>query len=133
MDRAARLVPLAIAILLASACAPSTAPGPSAAARGPSATLAAPSASAAGSVETFSPAPSFAMLGGSWASGPPLPTPRGEVAGAVLDGRLYVAGGFGPDRMQVPTFEAFDPAMHAWTELAPLPAARDHAVLTALG
>jgi hypothetical protein len=78
--------------------------------------------------------PSVGVLGGSWSAGPPMPTRRGEVAGAVLDGRLYVAGGFGEPRgSQSRAFEAFDPATNAWVELAPLPEARDHAALTALG
>jgi N-acetylneuraminic acid mutarotase len=52
----------------------------------------------------------------------------------VLDGRLYVAGGFGQPRgSQSRAFEAFDPATDKWTTLAPLPEARDHAALTPLG
>jgi N-acetylneuraminic acid mutarotase len=56
------------------------------------------------------------------------------VAAAVLDGRLYVAGGFGlPRGTQSRAFEAFDPATSTWAKLAPLPEARDHAGLTAIG
>lgn len=53
---------------------------------------------------------------------------------AVLDGRLYVAGGFAQGRgVQSAAFEAFDPTTGSWATLAPLPEARDHAGLTAIG
>jgi N-acetylneuraminic acid mutarotase len=79
-------------------------------------------------------APSLPLVGGTWTSGPPVPSPRGEVAAAVLDGWLYVAGGFGlPRGTQSRAFEAFDPATSTWATLAPLPEPRDHAGLTAIG
>lgn len=77
--------------------------------------------------------PSLPVLGGTWAKGPPLPQPLGEVTGAVLDGKLYVAGGFGLNRQQSAAFLVFDPTTNAWTQLADLPAPRDHAALTAVG
>ena len=77
--------------------------------------------------------PSLPVLGGTWTKGPPLPQPLGEVAGAVLDGKLYVAGGFGLNRQQSAGFLAFDPKTNTWTQLADLPEPRDHAALTALG
>ena len=53
---------------------------------------------------------------------------------AVLDGRLYVAGGFAQPRgIESPAFEAFDPTTGSWITLAPLPEARHHAGLTAIG
>ena len=61
-------------------------------------------------------------MGGSWSAGTPLPAPRSEVATAVLDGRIYVAGGFGePGGQILDSFVAYDPATDAWTDLAPLP------------
>ena len=105
-----------------------------AAAGSPSATSVA-KGSATPSERTVSIAPTASLpeLGGTWAAGPPLPTPRGEVAAAVLDGRLYVAGGFGDPRgSHSRAFEAFDPATSSWKELALLPEGRDHAALTAL-
>ena len=98
---------------------------------GPVAVASAPTATAGHS----SPArPSLPTLGGTWTRGPAMPTQRGEVAAAVLDGRLYVAGGFGlPMRSQSAAFEAYDPGSDGWRELAPLPEARDHSALTAIG
>jgi N-acetylneuraminic acid mutarotase len=55
------------------------------------------------------------------------------VAAAVLDGRLYVAGGFGELRgVILDELVAYDPTANAWTTLAPLPEPRHHAALTAL-
>ena len=57
-----------------------------------------------------SPAASLPKVGGTWSAGPALPTSRGEVAVAVLHGRLYVAGGFAQGQgVQSAAFEAFDP------------------------
>ena len=87
--------------------------------------------------EAGAPSPSVgrspALLGGTWTKGPPLPQPLGEVTGAVLDGKLYVAGGFGLNRQGSAAFLTFDPSTNAWTRLADLPEPRDHAALTALG
>ena len=69
---------------------------------------------------------------GAWRAGAPMPAPRGEVAGAVLAGRLYVAGGFNRRRETTDAFEAYDPAADAWTALAPLPERRDHAAAAGL-
>jgi Kelch motif protein len=76
--------------------------------------------------------PSLPLVGGSWATGPEVPRPLGEVASAVVDGRLYVAGGFTDGRRQSDALLVFDPAAGTWTELTRLPEARDHAALTAI-
>jgi len=107
-------------MILAVACATSAPPSPI-----PS--TATPLAMAPGS-----PRPSDEA--GNWSKAAPLPEPRSEVASAVLDGKLYVAGGFGNPRGQVlDAFTVYDPATDTWTELAKLPEGRHHAALTALG
>ena len=53
----------------------------------------------------------------------PLPTPRGGVAGAVLNGRLYVFGGEGNAAVSsgvFPNIDAYDPASNGWEALPPL-------------
>lgn len=62
-----------------------------------------------------------------WESSTPLPVGRSEFAGTVLDGKIYVAGGFGAETR----FDRFDPATGEWEELAPLPEPRHHLGLTA--
>jgi N-acetylneuraminic acid mutarotase len=65
---------------------------------------------------------------GTWHERASMPTPRSETAAAVLDGQIYVPGGFGgPD-----TFEAYDPDTDTWRALTPLPEGRNHLMVAAL-
>ncbi len=69
---------------------------------------------------------------GRWAATPEMQTKRSEVAAAILDGHLYVAGGiaqFG----STDAFEAYDLRAKRWRQLAPLPEALHHAALAASG
>jgi hypothetical protein len=47
----------------------------------------------------------------TWSTGPPMPTPRYALAAAVIDGKLYAAGGRLPDSGGLPAMmlEVFDP------------------------
>lgn len=54
---------------------------------------------------------------GVWLHGPNLPSPRQAAAAAVLGGRIYVIGGFGPDISATDTTYVLEPA--AGTNLAP--------------
>jgi len=58
---------------------------------------------------------------GKWSLGPDIPHPRHHVGGAVLGGKLYVAGGRGEEDHSLATFESYDPATEAWEELPELP------------
>jgi N-acetylneuraminic acid mutarotase len=83
----------------------------------------------------------YDLAAGAWTDGPPLPTPRGALSLAVLEGRIHAIGGnaanagaldpaehnVGPDGSSVGTHEVFDPATGEWTRLAPMPTARNHA------
>ena len=51
-----------------------------------------------------------------------MPTARSEMRAAVVDGIIYVPGGFGG----LTSFEAYDPANDSWTELAPMPEPAHH-------
>jgi len=55
-----------------------------------------------------------------------MKSPRGSVGLAALDGKLYAVGGRGVDTVTVATNEVYDAASGRWSELAPLPRARDH-------
>jgi N-acetylneuraminic acid mutarotase len=59
--------------------------------------------------------------GGEWSPGPPIPTSRHHVGGAVLDGRLYVVGGRRTGDYSLTTAERLDPRTGRWETLAPLP------------
>ncbi len=59
----------------------------------------------------------------TWTVGHPMPTKRAQAAGGVIDGKLYVAGGFqmcGPCT-PLSTLEVYDPATDTWSTKASLP------------
>jgi len=62
--------------------------------------------------------------------GPPrakMPTARSAMAAGVYGGRIYVCGGESQDSRMMQTFrafEAYDPAVNAWTVLPPMPVPR---------
>lgn len=58
-----------------------------------------------------------------------MPTARTELAVALLDGRMYVAGGFGGPA----AFESYDPETDSWATHRSLPLGLDHPSLAALG
>ncbi|MFQ5449365.1 MAG: Kelch repeat-containing protein [Nitrospinaceae bacterium] len=67
----------------------------------------------------------------TWKKMPPAPTARTEVAVAVLEGKIYVLGGFArggiTDRV-----EAFDTATGRWEERSPLPRPLHHTTASAV-
>lgn len=67
-------------------------------------------------------------VAGIWGSAAPLPVGRSEFAATVLDGKIYVAGGFGAES----SFDRYDPGTDSWESLADLPEARNHLSLAAL-
>lgn len=92
---------------------------------------------------TFSPTGAVRIydpVSRSWLDGAPMPTPRGALAVAVLDGRIHALGGNAEagarldahehgasrDDHSVATHEAYDPATDTWTRLAPMPTPRNH-------
>ena len=81
---------------------------------------------------TDSPAPLDVRTPGSWRRLAPMPTARQEVAVAVLGGRVFVIGGFGPGAEPVATVEAYDPTTDTWAARAPLPAPVHHAAAAVL-
>jgi hypothetical protein len=70
---------------------------------------------------------------GRWTPLPPMPTAREGAGMAVLDGRVYVAGGNLFDRGPSATaLESYDPATRAWTREPPMPYPRSHPAAAAL-
>lgn len=65
---------------------------------------------------------------GTWTTGAAMPTRRTELAVAELNGKIYVAGGYGGTS----AFEAYDPRTNRWERRASLPAPRNHPSLAAL-
>lgn len=77
---------------------------------------------------------------GSWMTLAPAPTKRTEVAAAVLDGKIYVLGGFAEPTLGnlasltiTDRVEVYDPAKNEWTVRAPLPVGLHHAGAGVIG
>jgi N-acetylneuraminic acid mutarotase len=82
----------------------------------------------------------YDLATGQWSEGAPMPTPRGALAVAVLNGRIHTIGGnaaaaetldgaahhVGEDESSVGTHEVYDPATDSWQRLEPLPTPRNH-------
>jgi len=66
---------------------------------------------------------------GAWRLAAPLPSARGGLAAAVLDGILIAVGGATDHGAPVGDVAAYDPHGDRWTVLAPLPTPRDHLVV----
>jgi N-acetylneuraminic acid mutarotase len=66
-----------------------------------------------------------------WSIKAPLETGRGFVSGAILDGKIYLTGGFTQDHSATPSVEVYDPAIDSWTRKCDMPEARcAHATCT---
>jgi non-specific serine/threonine protein kinase len=70
---------------------------------------------------------------GTWQSGAELPTPRSEVAAAVVGGQIAVVGGFLADGGSSREVDLYSPASDSWTRLPDLPVAVNHAMAAAAG
>jgi N-acetylneuraminic acid mutarotase len=66
----------------------------------------------------------------TWTVRAPMPTARGGGGCAVLDGKIYVAGGRPPRGSD---FAVYDPATDRWRTLPNLPTQRNHVGVAALG
>lgn len=90
-----------------------------------------------GALAAVTPDPSIVAGAGAWFVRASMPSARSEVAVAVVDGQLYVAGGLddletgGRRGRSLATLEAYDPALDRAATLAPMPGPRDHAAAAA--
>jgi N-acetylneuraminic acid mutarotase len=66
---------------------------------------------------------------GGWVKRAPMPTPRSGSGSAVIDGKIYVAGGRPPGGS---AFEVYDPATDKWEKLPDLPTQRNHLAMAAV-
>ncbi|HZV84621.1 MAG TPA: kelch repeat-containing protein [Brevundimonas sp.] len=66
---------------------------------------------------------------GGWVERAPMPTARSGGGKAVIDGKIYVAGGRPPGGS---AFEVYDPATDSWERLPDLPTQRNHLAMVAL-
>src|SRR5215475_15882737 len=61
-----------------------------------------------------------------WSTLAPMPTARQEISVAVLDGKVFVIGGYDGSGRSTGTVEVYDPRTDAWKRAAPLPIATNH-------
>jgi N-acetylneuraminic acid mutarotase len=66
---------------------------------------------------------------GGWVARAPMPSPRAAGGEAVLDGKIYVAGG---REAAGSAFEVYDPAIDKWEKLPDLPSQRNHLAMAAI-
>jgi len=66
----------------------------------------------------------------SWSIGSSMPTARTEVAGAVLDGKIYVIGGFEEQGEATNLVEVYDPQTDRWDRVSPLPIPLEHTAVS---
>ncbi|NUQ63811.1 MAG: PKD domain-containing protein, partial [Pirellulales bacterium] len=59
-----------------------------------------------------------------WTTGTSMPTPRWDPAVAVVDGKLYVAGGLLSNSTVTSLVEVYDPASNRWSTAPSMPTAR---------
>ena len=66
-----------------------------------------------------------------WSARAPMPTPSAEVASAVINGKIYVVGGFTESGQNSDVVEVYDPATDSWSSIEPMPERLDHAMAAA--
>ena len=67
-----------------------------------------------------------AQDGGSWELRAPMPVARQELASGVLDGNVYVIGGYDENGNSTATVQVYDPITDTWTSAQSLPFAVNH-------
>jgi N-acetylneuraminic acid mutarotase len=68
-----------------------------------------------------------------WIRKKDMPTPRGALGAAIVDGKIYAVGG-GTNHVARSELEVYDPWSDTWKKLTPMPTPREHlAVATAGG
>jgi len=73
--------------------------------------------------------PSYSIAAQTWTTGVSMPTARTEVAGGVLDGKIYIVGGFDESDKRTNLVEAYDPKAERWSRASSLAEPLDHTVV----
>jgi N-acetylneuraminic acid mutarotase len=68
-----------------------------------------------------------------WQRKTDMPTPRAEVSGAAINGKIYVIGGIDNFGKALGTVEIYDPATDSWSSAPDLPKPCHHCPVVALG
>ena len=68
-----------------------------------------------------------------WREGSPMPTARGALAVAVVDGSIHAIGGELANGTDTGAHEIYDPALDQWTTAATMPSPRNHHAAAVVG
>jgi N-acetylneuraminic acid mutarotase len=68
------------------------------------------------------------VVAGTWQSGPPLPVPRTEVAGAAVRGEIFIVGGYLANGQSSARVDVYSPRTQRWRRAPDLPVAVNHAM-----
>ncbi|HEX4697625.1 MAG TPA: kelch repeat-containing protein, partial [Candidatus Udaeobacter sp.] len=74
-----------------------------------------------------------AQGGGIWQTGAPMPLSRQELATGVLNGKVYVIGGYDSDADSTGTVQVYNPTTDTWTLAQALPIAVNHNAAAVVG
>jgi large repetitive protein len=84
-----------------------------------------------GSTSAFSGAVTSAAVynpaNSSWTMLAPMPTKRAGATAQAINGKIYVAGGMGPDGTSLSSVVVYDPALNTWSTAAAMSTRRDNA------
>jgi N-acetylneuraminic acid mutarotase len=69
---------------------------------------------------------------GEWTIPIRLTTDRSEIGAALINGKVYVAGGNALGRQDSPLFQELDLATGRWRDLAPMPRGSSHLIMATL-
>ena len=69
---------------------------------------------------------SWTQDGGTWETRAPMPVSRQELASGVLNGKLYVIGGYDAVRASTATVQVYNPSTDTWALAHPLPYGVNH-------
>lgn len=64
--------------------------------------------------------------GGTWQDLAPMPSPRQELATAVLNGKIYVMAGYDSDGLSTASVFVYNPSTNTWASAHPLPRTNNH-------
>lgn len=71
-------------------------------------------------------------VGGVWEDGARMRIPRFEAASAVMDGQIYIAGGWSGTYDILDSMEVYDIESNTWSEAAPMPRGLHHFEMAAI-
>lgn len=83
-------------------------------------------------LQAFSTVEAYDPVTNTWTTKAAMPTPRFGAASGVVNGIVYVVGGFGASGTRLSTVEAYNPATNMWSAKRAMPSSRSSAAAGAI-